>query len=87
LLADLVSELARLRAVIDNLMSARRDMDTETFRKQIEAGKLHAAMFATRYPFLETTLSAEIAEQNLVESAPQELIAQARNIIPVDLFG
>jgi hypothetical protein len=87
LLADLVSELARLRAVIDNLMSARRDMDTETFRKQIEAGKLHAAMFATRYPFLKTTMSAEIAEQDQIESTPKQLIAQARNIIPVDLFG
>jgi hypothetical protein len=73
--------------VIDNLMSARRDMDTETFRKQIEAGKLHAAMFATRYPFLKTTQSVEILEQEQVESAPKQLPVQARNIIPVDLFG
>ena len=87
LLADLVSELARLRSVIDDLMSARRDMDAETFRKHIEAGKLHAAMFATRYPFLKTTVTAEILEQEQVESAPRQPAWQARNIIPVDLFG
>jgi hypothetical protein len=88
LLADLVSELARLRAVIDNLLSARREMDAKAFRRQMEAGKLHAAMFATRYPFLKTTLSAEISEQEQAPPAAKDLTRQAGPlVIPVDLFG
>jgi PilZ domain len=87
LLADLVSELARLRVVIDNLMFARREMDAKSFRRQMEAGKLHAALFATRYPFLKTTLSAEISEQEEPAPAPKQVTTDGPRVIPVDLFG
>ncbi len=87
LLSELVSELARLRAIIDNLMLARQEIDAKRFRKQVEAGKLHAALFAARYPFLTTTLSTEISEQEESAPASKQLIADAPKVIPVDLFG
>jgi hypothetical protein len=87
LLADLVGELARLRAVIDNLMSARRDMDAKVFLRQMEAGKLHAALFATRYPFLTTPLSAQISELEESAPAPKKVMVDTPKVIPVDLFG
>ena len=87
LLADLVLELARLKAIVNNLICARREMDAESFRRQIEAGRLHAAMFAARYPFLNTTLTAEISEQGQIATAREELTLKAPLVIPVDLFG
>jgi hypothetical protein len=87
LLTDLVMELARLRAIVNNLISARREMDAESFRRQIEAGRLHAAMFAARYPFLNTTLSAEISEQDQLAPTREELSLKQPLVIPVNLFG
>ena len=49
LLADLVAELARLQALINQLKAARRDAESESFRKQLESGKLLAAMWRERF--------------------------------------
>ena len=42
LLADLVAELARLQAVISQLKAGRREAEAESFRKQLESGRLLA---------------------------------------------
>jgi hypothetical protein len=70
-LADLVTELARLQAVMNKLKAARREIDAESFRKQLEEGKLQAAMLGERFPFLRTILRAESSRERSGES-PEE---------------
>jgi hypothetical protein len=71
MLADLVTELARLQAVMNKLKAARREIDAESFRKQLEEGKLQAAMLRERFPFLRTILRAESSRERSGES-PEE---------------
>ena len=87
MLADLVAELARLQAVTDNLRSGR-EIDPESFRRQLEDRRFQAAMLSKRFPFLGTILHAESSEPDQVASAGKDLIVEAQPlVIPVDLFG
>ena len=54
LLADLVTDLARVQAVMNKLKSVRRETDAASFRKQLKEGKRQAAMLSARFPFLGT---------------------------------
>ena len=38
MLSDLIKELARVQAIMNRLKSARRDLDAESFRKELEDG-------------------------------------------------
>lgn len=88
LLEDMVTELARLQAFVNKLRAARREMDAESFRRQLEVGRHQAVRFRERFPFLETILSAEISEQEQADSPDKDRIVAARPlVIPVDLFG
>ena len=94
LLAELVKELASWRVMMSNLSSARREMDAESFRRHVEAGRLQAVMFATRFPFLDTPFPVQSLEQNEVASvrevlsAENELLPRAKALVlPVNLFG
>jgi hypothetical protein len=100
LLADLVTDLARLQAVMNKLKSVRREMDAVSFRKQMEEGKRQAAMLSERFPFLGTILQLESSEAGLKESSgnnsePEQLRSASQShtvearplVITVDLFG
>jgi hypothetical protein len=91
MLADLITELARLQAVMNKLKSARREMDAESFRGQLENGRRQAAMLSRRFPFRGTILTAENAGESSelqVASAGQDLSAETQPlVISVDLFG
>ncbi len=88
LLADLVAQLARLQAIMNQLRSARREMDAESFRRQLEVGKLQAGILSERFPFLRTMLCAESAEPGQPASEGNDRIAGTQTlVIPVDLFG
>ena len=52
LLAGLVTDLARLQALMKKLKSDRREMDEELFRKELADGRLQATMLSERFPFL-----------------------------------
>ena len=67
-LADLVTELARVQAVMNKLKAARREINAESFKKQLEEGKLQTAMLGERFPFLRTTLRAESSREGSEES-------------------
>lgn len=69
MLADLVTELARWEAVMNRLNAARREINAESFRKQLEEGKLQAAMLSERFPFLGTILPAESSGESSRESS------------------
>jgi hypothetical protein len=99
-LADLVTELARVQAVMNKLKAARREINAESFKKQLAEGKLQVAMLGERFPFLRTILRAgssgkssgesseESSEPDQVASAAKDLIVGAQPlVIRVDLFG
>jgi hypothetical protein len=92
MLSDLVTELARLQALMNNLKSARREVDAKSFRNQIEGGKLQAAMLTgalnDRFPFLPTILPGETSEPNPDGSVSKDGSPQAQPLVMlVDLFG
>ena len=88
LLADLVAELARLQAIMNQLKSARREMDAESFRRQLEAGKLQAGILSERIPFLRTVFAAESSGPDQAASEGEDRIVEMQPlVIPVDLFG
>ncbi len=88
LLADLVARLARLQAIMNQLRSARGEMDAESFRRQLEVGKHQAGILSDRFPFLRTMLCAESAEPGQPASEGKDRIAGTQTlVIPVDLFG
>ncbi len=54
-LADLVTELARLQAVMNDIKATRREIDPESFRRQLDHRRLQAASLSRRFPLLGTT--------------------------------
>ena len=99
-LADLVTELARLQAVMNNLKAARREINAESFRKQLEEGKHQAAMLSERFSFLGTIVPAESSGESSKESSresskagqaasvAEDPIVEAQPlVVRVDLFG
>jgi PilZ domain-containing protein len=89
LLEDLIADLARLQAFMNQLKSARREMDAETFRKELARGRLRAERLSERFPILGTILHAESVERNS-EAAPagKDRSAEIQPlVIRVDLFG
>ena len=87
LLADLVAELAKLQAFINHLKAARRDAEIESFRKQLESGKLLAAMWSERFPSSGGLVPAESSETDQVSSAGGDPGKGAQPLVtPVRLF-
>jgi len=99
-LADLVTELARLQAAMNKLKAARCEINAESFRKQLEEGKLQTAMLSERFSLLGAILPAESSgessgessekssETERVASAAKDLTVKAQAlVIRVDLFG
>jgi hypothetical protein len=88
LLTELVAELARLQALMNRIRSARLEVDAETFRKELEDGRLQAIMLSERFPILGTILTPESFEPELAELASNDRIVKPQPlVIPVDLFG
>jgi hypothetical protein len=87
LLADLISQLVRLQALMNKLKSDRRKMDEESFRKEMEAGKLEAIALSKRFPFLGTTLSAINLDGEKTESGGDLMSRGEHEVVPVNLFG
>ncbi|MGB0043115.1 MAG: PilZ domain-containing protein, partial [Terriglobales bacterium] len=74
LLADMVTDLAKLQAIMNQLRNVRREMDAKSFQKQLEDGKRQAAILSERFPFLGTIFQAESSRATSGESAePKQL--------------
>lgn len=88
-LSGLVTDLARLQAIMNKLKSVRREMNDEAFRKELKKERLRAEMRSARFPFMGITLQPETAEIYL-ESLPAEKNGDAESspfVIAVNLFG
>jgi len=96
MLAGLVTDLARLQALMNKLKFARREMDAESFRKELEEGRYEAARLSDRFPFLRGILPVESSQESSEESSQRDGTASAGKnraaeaqplVITVDLFG
>jgi hypothetical protein len=87
LLGDLIAQLARLQALMNKLKADRRKMDAESFRRELEAGKVEAMALSKRFPFLGTTFSSMNLEEKNPKSADDLLSSQEPVVVPVNLFG
>lgn len=87
MLADLVTDLARLQALMSKLKSDRRAMDAELFIREMGEGRLRGATLRDRFFFLRTILPTENAEGEKTETAGTNAIREERLVVPIDLFG
>ncbi len=97
LLADMVTDLAKLQAITNKLRDVRREIDAESFRRELEAGKRQAAMLNERFPWFGTILQAEISDAISGEalsgpleqprSSQDRIVSGDPLVITVDLFG
>jgi hypothetical protein len=91
LLADLITELARLQAVMNDIKSTRREIDPESFRGQLDYRRLQATKLSRRFLLLGTTLSAEnsgVSSERDDASTGKDLREEEQFVVgPVDLFG
>ncbi len=86
MLAGLIRELARLQAIMNELRSVRREMDEESYRKQLAEGKLQAAILCERIPLLRAILQEKSSglDETALTGEPRNVEAKAP---AVDLFG
>jgi hypothetical protein len=100
MLSDLIAELARMQAFLNQLRSAHPEMDLESFRKELDYRKLHAQMLSTRFPFLVSIMPEDSptqgsgdrpgksSEPGQAAAADKGVIAEKQPlVIPVDIFG
>jgi hypothetical protein len=72
MLADLVTDLARLQAIMNKLKGMRRDIDANSFEEELERGRTGAMLFGERFPLLHSTLEVESpqsSKEGAVETA------------------
>jgi hypothetical protein len=88
MLADLMSDLARLRALMNKLKRARREMNAESFRKELEDGKREAAKLSAEFPFLRMTLpdAEEDSERSEVLAGKERISREKSLVVAVDLI-
>ncbi len=95
-LADLVTELARLQAVVNDMKATRREIDPESFRRQLDYRRLQATRLSRRFPLLGITLPLESSGGSPgVSPEPDDGASTGKNpreeerllVGPVDLFG
>ncbi|MFY9904073.1 MAG: PilZ domain-containing protein [Terriglobales bacterium] len=86
-LEGMVTDLARLQAIMNKLKSVRREMDEEAFRQEVDHGKLQE-MLSARFPFLGIRLQAETLEHDLraVPDEKQPDAEAAPIVVAVNLF-
>jgi hypothetical protein len=88
LLEELVAELARSQALINQLKAARRETETELLRGQLENARLLAAAWSERFPFRGIFTQAKSSETEQVPSAGESPSKEAQPVvIPVRLFS
>jgi len=90
-LSDLVTELARLQAVMNDIKAMRREIDPESFRRQLDYRRLQAARLSRRFPLLGTTLPAESSgagsESDDASTGKDPREEEQLLVGPIDLFG
>ena len=95
-LSNLVTDLARLQAVMNALKSVRRKLNADSFKEQLENGKAQARTLGRRFSFPEKILPSESVGKSREGSSELDHSARAGKdptagehplVITIDLFG
>jgi hypothetical protein len=84
LLAELVEELEKLQTLMQRLKSARREMDTVKFRRDLADVKF-AGMLSQHFPILGAVLGSDSALDE--DGKNKDRIVKAPLDLNIDLFG
>lgn len=96
MLADLVTDLAKMQALMAQLRSAQRTVEADLFAQQLSAGNIEALLLGKRPPALGTILTAQSANLDQTHSSEPEpgigdrgahLVRATPLVITIDLFG
>jgi hypothetical protein len=96
MLSDLVTDLARLQAVMNKLKGMRREIDAESFKEELEQGRLQVMVLGDRFSFLRTTLCGDNLQKSpllSLDAAPaaqagkDSIVEQQPFVVAIDLFG
>jgi hypothetical protein len=86
MLADVVERLARLQALVNQLRSARRGVETEMLLRDLEREGFHAILLNQPLPVLGAVLPRESEDAWPVADSEPPIVKAEVEIIPVDLF-
>ncbi len=86
-LTGLVTDLARLQAIMNKLKSVRRETDESVFKQELEHGRLQD-MLRARFPFLGIRLNAQTLERDVEATVEEEKRNEEASplVVPVNLF-
>ena len=87
MLAEVVEEMARLQALVNQLRSTRREVEADELLRELERGGFSALLLNRRLPILGFTRPLECRDEVPAKAEPEPLIVEAQTeIVPVDLF-
>jgi hypothetical protein len=86
MLAGVVERLARLQALVNQLRSARRGVETEMLLRDLEREGFHAILLNQPLPVLGAVLPRESEDASPVADPEPPIVKAEVEIIPVDLF-
>ena len=94
MLSELVTDLARLEAVVNKLKGMRREIDAESFREELQQARLQAMLLGNGLPLFRATVRAENSQKNDLESSDSNRVVEVGSdvqqqplVVTVDLFG
>jgi PilZ domain len=88
MLADLVTDLIRLQEVMSKLKSGHREMDAESYRREVADGGFQAAMLSRGFPLVGATMKADGPGSDPAAPDGENGIVKAPPlVIAVNLFG
>jgi len=94
MLSELVTDLARLEAVVRKLKGMRREIDAESFREELQQARLQAMLLGDGLSLFRATVRAENSQKNDLESSDSNRVVEVGSdvqqqplVVTVDLFG
>ena len=87
MLAEVVEEMARLQALVNQLRSARREAEAEQLLRELERGGFSALLLSRRLSILGLASPQKLHEEAPAKAEPEQLVVEAKaEILPVNLF-
>lgn len=85
MLADLIADLARRNAAINNLRAGRREQDAELLRQELDSAKLGVLSLGQWLPNPQTMAGGDVSGSDHHFEA--SIVASGPLIVNVDVFG
>jgi hypothetical protein len=87
MLAEVVEEMARLQAFVNQLRAARREVEAEQLLQELEREGFSTLLLKRRLPILGAAMSEEPRDEAPTKAEPEPVVVEAKaEILPVNLF-